>query len=246
MTIITGSILLVLEVPDLFRRSNVLANRYGTNGRITLLGFGMVCDLFQMICYHRLIKWTADETIVEKKSSKYKKFDSGVPWTLETDEDGWPLIPDGDDFDLQQMKDIIRSFITLSYREDKFNFHFPCLYYSQGKTVGDRHVKVPWRLLEKKPASFISSKYLPEGVKICDPSNMHSADLRSMLLFLSKRQLGSLKVFRFKKSLQKTKPSHTSLKKRKRIEEDNTDEFVQGSSKGRVVDDVVFGRWELE
>jgi hypothetical protein len=189
-----------------------------------------------------------DETIVEKKVSKYKKFDSGVPWTLETDEDGWPLVPDGDDFGLQQMKDILRSFITLSYREDEFNFHVPCLYYSQGKTVRDRHVKVPWRLLEKKPASFISSKYLPEGVKICDPSNMHSADLRSMLLFLSNRQLRSQKVFRFKKSLEKAKLSSALPKKRKTIEEDNIDtveEFIQGSSR-RMDDDVVLGQPELE
>jgi hypothetical protein len=110
-------------------------------------------------------------------------------------------------------------------------------------------VKVPWRLLEKKPASFISSKYLPEGAKICDPSNMHAADLRSMLLFLSNRQLRSLKVFRFKKRLEKTKSSQTVLKKRKAVEEDDMDtaeEFVQGSSKRRMVDDFVFGGPRLE
>lgn len=119
---------------------------------------------------------------------------------------------------------------------------------SKGKTVGDCHVKVPWRLVEKNPSSFISRKYLPEGVKICDPSNMHAADLRSMLSFLSNRQLQSPKVFRFKKSMQKAKLSHTLLTSNK-IEEDNADgmkEFVQGSSKGRMGDDAIIGQPELE
>lgn len=44
--IITDSILPVLEAQDLFRHSNVLANKYGMNGKITLLAFGTVCDLF--------------------------------------------------------------------------------------------------------------------------------------------------------------------------------------------------------
>jgi Mn-containing catalase len=88
--------------------------------------------------------------------------------------------------------------------------------------------------LENQPALFIASKYIPEGVKIRDPSKMHSAELKTMLSFLLNRQLQNRQVFRFRKSLKNARTSVTPVNnKRKVSEKENShtvEEFVQGSS----------------
>jgi hypothetical protein len=42
--------------------------------------------------------------------------DKSVPWPLKHDEDGYPVLPDTQGKTLPQLKDIVRSFVTLSYR----------------------------------------------------------------------------------------------------------------------------------
>lgn len=42
--------------------------------------------------------------------------DKSVPWPLNHDEDGYPTLPDMVGKSLADVKDIIRSFVTLSYR----------------------------------------------------------------------------------------------------------------------------------
>jgi hypothetical protein len=43
--------------------------------------------------------------------------DKSVPWPLESDEDGWPLLPSLKELSLVQIKDIVRSFLTIIYSE---------------------------------------------------------------------------------------------------------------------------------
>lgn len=43
--------------------------------------------------------------------------DKSVPWHLESDGEGWPILPDANTYSLTEVKDIIRSFLTLIYRE---------------------------------------------------------------------------------------------------------------------------------
>jgi hypothetical protein len=40
----------------------------------------------------------------------------GVPWPLKHDKDGYPTLPAMEGKSLPDIKDIVRSFITLSYR----------------------------------------------------------------------------------------------------------------------------------
>jgi hypothetical protein len=41
--------------------------------------------------------------------------DKSVPWPMDSDEDGWPIMPEGDNLNAPDFKDIIRSFVTLTY-----------------------------------------------------------------------------------------------------------------------------------
>jgi hypothetical protein len=43
--------------------------------------------------------------------------DKSILWRLETDVEGWPILPDANTFSLTEVKDIIRSFLTMIYRE---------------------------------------------------------------------------------------------------------------------------------
>jgi hypothetical protein len=42
--------------------------------------------------------------------------DKSVPWPLKHDQNGYPTLPDMEEKSLPDLKDIVRSFVTLSYR----------------------------------------------------------------------------------------------------------------------------------
>ena len=46
-----------------------------------------------------------------------KRYDKSVPYNLETDKGGWPIIPDEDDLPLITLRDMIRSIVTMTYRK---------------------------------------------------------------------------------------------------------------------------------
>jgi hypothetical protein len=43
--------------------------------------------------------------------------DVSVPWDLPTDHEGWPILPLELNLPLAQLKEILRSFLTITYRE---------------------------------------------------------------------------------------------------------------------------------
>jgi hypothetical protein len=47
-----------------------------------------------------------------------KGIDVSVPWELATDVHGWPLLPLELALPLQKLKEIVRSFVTLTYSKD--------------------------------------------------------------------------------------------------------------------------------
>jgi hypothetical protein len=44
--------------------------------------------------------------------------DKSVTWPLGLDQDGWPILPAGGDLSTSDLKDIVRSFVTLTYRKE--------------------------------------------------------------------------------------------------------------------------------
>jgi hypothetical protein len=87
----------------------------GMSGRsICKMKWTMVCT----ICDQRgRCEFLTCETVEEDDGSAPKVIaDKSVPWPLHHDQDGYPTLPDMVGKSLPDLKDIVRSFVTLSYR----------------------------------------------------------------------------------------------------------------------------------
>jgi hypothetical protein len=60
---------------------------------------------------------TAEQEEGDDDNAPSLPVDKSVPWPLESDEDGWPLLPSLKELSLVQIKDIARSFLTIIYSE---------------------------------------------------------------------------------------------------------------------------------
>lgn len=74
----------------------------------------MVCTIHEQ---RDIFKFLTHETAEEEDGSARKvAADKSVPWPLNHDENGYPTLPDMVGKSLPDLKDIVRSFVTLSYR----------------------------------------------------------------------------------------------------------------------------------
>ena len=140
-----------------------------------------------------------------------KRTDVSVPWDLSTDHEGWPILPLELNLPLPQLKEILQSFLTLTYRESIFCLNSPSLtsiFQNIGNTTKNQKVAVPWQLIADNPQKFISNEYLLDGVHIREPSKMHYVDVRRLCDFLNSRQTLGQKIFRFQHVL----PHHLRLR----------------------------------
>jgi len=138
--------------------------------------------------------------------------DVSVPWDLPTDHEGWPILPLELNLPLAQLKEILRSFLTITYRESVLLNSPSLTSYVQhvGNTTKNKKVAVPWQLIADAPHKFIPHEYLPEGMQIREPSKMHYVDVRRLCDFLHHRQTLGQKILRFQYVLpqhQRGKPS---------------------------------------
>jgi hypothetical protein len=51
------------------------------------------------------------------RKKKAVRMDKSVTWSLQLDDEGWPILPPSGDLTTPDLKDIIRSFLTLTYRK---------------------------------------------------------------------------------------------------------------------------------
>jgi hypothetical protein len=58
-----------------------------------------------------------DPIAVDQAATPAGPVDKSVPWRLELNQDGLPILPSSEGLQLPDIKKIIRSFITLHYRE---------------------------------------------------------------------------------------------------------------------------------
>jgi hypothetical protein len=59
----------------------------------------------------------------EPEMGRVQTSDKSVPWDLARDAEGWPVLPAEMKFPLQESKEIVRSFVTLTYRKHQFIPH---------------------------------------------------------------------------------------------------------------------------
>lgn len=70
-----------------------------------------------MIIFQKFHPISAQGVAEEDSTAKnLSSNDRSVPWPLDLNVDGWPILPTGPSYTLPQLKDIARSLLTLAYR----------------------------------------------------------------------------------------------------------------------------------
>lgn len=125
--------------------------------------------------------------------------DKSIPWSLESNEDGWPVLPEEDNLRAPDLKDIVRSFITLTYSESTLSSTLPSdATHITGRMTNNELVAVPWGAIANDQDKYLDWSYLPAGAKIREPSKMLAMDVRTLFRHWKKRQTRGRDVFRFK------------------------------------------------
>ena len=129
---------------------------------------------------------------------------------LDRDLKGFPLVPpalEGDS--LAYMKRVIRSFVTVHYRELTSHPSHAFPLNSPGFASGRKQDRVPWKQIKDHTADFIEARYLPEPVgdgppAIEDPSDMKKEQITRLLEHWRRPVAGS-DLFRFSHVLVNSK-----------------------------------------
>ena len=126
--------------------------------------------------------------------------DKGVPYPLESDEDGVPILPPNDKKSLPEIKQIVRSFLTLHYRRSLISFRdVPMLNTAySGHAARNNKVSVPWTVVCNAPDKFLDQIYLPAGVELKEISKMKSEALQACYAHWYTRQENGERAFLFK------------------------------------------------
>jgi hypothetical protein len=126
--------------------------------------------------------------------------DKGVPYPLELDEDGVPILPPSEKKSLPEIKQIVRSFLTLNYRKFLNLFRdvpLMNMVYSGHAADNDR-VSVPWTVVCNEADKFFDAIYLPAGVELKEISKMKSDTLQACYAHWYTRQENGERAFLFK------------------------------------------------
>ena len=115
----------MLTIPQSFRSySRSTGNMCGRNG----INISMTCSKVSSLFYGHLIHDSnpllAAAPDQEETDIKGPVTDKSVRFSLEIGDDGWPLLPDSSDITLPQMKDIVRSYLTMIYSKSRSDCFF--------------------------------------------------------------------------------------------------------------------------
>jgi hypothetical protein len=123
-------------------------------------------------------------------------------YEFDLDQMGLPMLPDIEGFSLNTKKVIIRSFLIIHYSKPDHRTLQP-LFDAPLPTTGicctKVKVPVPCSNIMKGQSRFTSSSYLPDNVKIMDPSKMHQDEANALLECWLDRQNNQIGLtFKFK------------------------------------------------
>ena len=159
--------------------------------------------------------------------TKPQASDKSVPWPLRSNEDGLPIFPPIKDRTLPEIKQIVRSFLSLTYR-----LLFPCSstllsiltsFCIAGHASNNKRSSVPWTHIRDDPDKFFDAKYLPDGVILVEISKMKSEALQSCIRHWYKRQEAGECPFEFKFVL----PSDSRPRQSGAANADDSDEEIE-------------------
>ncbi|KAI6147059.1 hypothetical protein BKA82DRAFT_4015197 [Pisolithus tinctorius] len=105
-------------------------------------------------------------TVKARKGKKRSQF------SLSTNDDGTPVLPNLLDLWTPELKDIMRVFVTGHYR----------------LACGKMNASVPWAAIADNRASYVSSKYLPPNIPFKEPTRLTHHELIETLEFWKEQQ----------------------------------------------------------
>ena len=73
-------------------------------------------------CQIKVEESSEEDSQSDEEETQKKSTDLSVPWPLDKDEKGWPVMPNEEVTSFRLQKDIFRSFMTKTYREFFFFF----------------------------------------------------------------------------------------------------------------------------
>ena len=155
------------------------------------------------------------------------KPDKSVPWPLKSNQDGLPIFPPIKDCTLPEIKQIVRSFLSLTY-----HLLFSCSltllsvltsFCIVGHTCNNKRSSVPWTHIRNEPEKFFDAKYLPAGVILVEISKMKSEALQACIRHWYKRQEAGEHAFEFKFVL----PSDSRPRQTGAAHADDSDEEIE-------------------
>ncbi|KAI6144004.1 hypothetical protein BKA82DRAFT_172746 [Pisolithus tinctorius] len=109
-------------------------------------------------------------TVKAWKGKKWSQF------SLSTNDDGMPILPNLLDLWTLELKDIMRVFITSHYHTCQFAW-------SMSLACGKTNASVPWAAIADNWASYVSSKYLPPNIPFKEPTRLTHHELIKTLEF---------------------------------------------------------------
>ncbi|KAI6140524.1 hypothetical protein BKA82DRAFT_4019337 [Pisolithus tinctorius] len=126
-------------------------------------------------------------TVKAQKGKKWSQF------SLSTNDDGTPVLPNLLDLRTPELKDIMRVFVTGHYHTCQFP-------QAMSLACGKMNASVPWAAIADNQASYVSSKYLPPNIPFKEPTRLTHHELIETLEFWKERQQEHPEdVFRFRR-----------------------------------------------
>ena len=120
---------------------------------------------------------------------------------LETDNNGYPLLPSWEDIRIMKLKYkkmLIGKFVGDTYGISCASFTIWRLSYFLELSTGRRNARVPWKKIATSPTEYIKEKYLPEEACLGEVHHMRRDDVNAHLEHWTNRQAAGKKPFRFK------------------------------------------------
>ena len=126
-----------------------------------------------------------------------------VKRALDCGEDGYPKLPlpRQQGAKLADKKELIRAFMTRTYRKCYVTILECVSYQVVGQDSGNEKAVIPWGDLARRTSEYIKAEYIPDGIVFRDPSHLREDDVTALLSHWYERQQEASKVLRFQRVL---------------------------------------------
>ncbi|KAI5983607.1 hypothetical protein F5J12DRAFT_899620 [Pisolithus orientalis] len=121
-------------------------------------------------------------TLTAWKGKKQSQF------SLSTNDDGMPILPNLLDLQTLELKDIMRVFVTGQYCPCQFPWLMSYQHLNTGLACGKTNARVPWAAIADNWTSYVSSKYLPPNILFKEPTRLTNHELIKTLEFWKEQQ----------------------------------------------------------